>query len=369
MSAPTPQLPAPGAAIPPGTGTGAAASARAVLTPTLDVLLVGGLSLLAMLAFVASGSVAAGEPVLERFAILGGLINAPHFMASYFLLYGSREATRRYPSVSLVAPLLLVAWATAGLLLFDREPALLRLLYVLSAVLLAWHYTGQAFGMMASFSFVDGLFLEPLERKLVRVNLHALLGWHVIWALELEVRHAGVNPEAAAFLAQALRLATPIAAATALLGALGLARLWRRTGRRPGLRVLLPWLAVHGWYALMLVDSRAIFLAQISHALQYLAFPIRVQLNRDEAAAPGGRAPLRVARYLALLLAASAVAYLAIPWLLERGTSLAGLVLPSTGLALAAVINVHHYLVDGVVWKLSNPKVRQDLFAHFGRGS
>jgi hypothetical protein len=28
------------------------------------------------------------------------------------------------------------------------------------------------------------------------------------------------------------------------------------------------------------------------------------------------------------------------------------------------IINIHHYFTDGVIWKLSNPEVRQELFAH-----
>ena len=31
---------------------------------------------------------------------------------------------------------------------------------------------------------------------------------------------------------------------------------------------------------------------------------------------------------------------------------------------LAVIVNIHHYFVDGAIWKISNPKVRQDLFAH-----
>ena len=31
---------------------------------------------------------------------------------------------------------------------------------------------------------------------------------------------------------------------------------------------------------------------------------------------------------------------------------------------LALIVNIHHYFVDGAIWKISNPKVRRDLFAH-----
>jgi hypothetical protein len=27
-------------------------------------------------------------------------------------------------------------------------------------------------------------------------------------------------------------------------------------------------------------------------------------------------------------------------------------------------INIHHYFTDGVIWKISNPEVRKELFAH-----
>jgi len=28
------------------------------------------------------------------------------------------------------------------------------------------------------------------------------------------------------------------------------------------------------------------------------------------------------------------------------------------------IINIHHYFTDGVIWKISNPEVRRELFAH-----
>ena len=31
---------------------------------------------------------------------------------------------------------------------------------------------------------------------------------------------------------------------------------------------------------------------------------------------------------------------------------------------LGVIVNIHHYFVDGTIWKISNPKVRRDLFAH-----
>ena len=37
------------------------------------------------------------------------------------------------------------------------------------------------------------------------------------------------------------------------------------------------------------------------------------------------------------------------------------------GFAFLAFLNIHHYFTDGVMWKLRNPAVRQDLFGHLAR--
>ena len=36
----------------------------------------------------------------------------------------------------------------------------------------------------------------------------------------------------------------------------------------------------------------------------------------------------------------------------------------SAPILLLMFINIHHYFTDGVIWKISNPEVRKDLFAH-----
>ena len=37
------------------------------------------------------------------------------------------------------------------------------------------------------------------------------------------------------------------------------------------------------------------------------------------------------------------------------------------GFVVGIVVNIHHYYVDGSVWKMSNPRVRAELFAHLRR--
>src|SRR5262245_25584239 len=67
-----------------------------ILTPAIDFLLVGGLSLIAFVPLLLSGRsdlviIGAGAQ-----AWVATLVNMPHFMASYRIVYRSREMIRRH---------------------------------------------------------------------------------------------------------------------------------------------------------------------------------------------------------------------------------------------------------------------------------
>jgi hypothetical protein len=117
-------------------------------------------------------------------------------------------------------------------------------------------------------------------------------------------------------------------------------------------------------------DPRAIFWVQIAHALQYLAFPVRVEINRTRRnTTVPSRVVTHMAVYLIVLLAVSVAMAVWIParamdvvtnWLGRRPGEV-------TALSVLAFLNIHHYFTDGVMWKLRNPAVREDLFGHLPR--
>jgi hypothetical protein len=73
-----------------------------------------------------------------------------------------------------------------------------------------------------------------------------------------------------------------------------------------------------------------------------------------------------MALFVAILLTVSVVMAVLVPagamtvvadWLGRRPGEV-------VGMSLLAFLNIHHYFTDGVMWKLRNPMVRQDLFGH-----
>ena len=217
--------------------------------------------------------------------------------------------------------------------------------------------------MMATFSHLDGNPFNQVERRLIRGSLFILTAWHIVWFFYLGyAQYLDLTP-----------LYIGLSALTAVALVMGLVGFWlhrRRTARVAPLRAWLPWIAIFVWYATMArVGLPALFIVQIAHAIQYLIFPFRVEMNRTTrslSAAPRQLIALYLAGYVVALLAGSILAGIALPlgamavvtdWVGSRPGE-------AVVIAISAFFNIHHYFTDGVVWKLRDPAVRHDLFGH-----
>jgi hypothetical protein len=337
---------------------------QSILSPVIDFLCVGGLSLIVFIPLLLSGRadlviIGAGAQ-----AWVATLINMPHFMASYRLVYRSREMILRHKWASIYIPAILLGYIVIALWEAQRSPVLVVILISVSSAYLAWHYTGQVWGMMASYAYLGGGGFEKVERTLIRSGLRILLAWHVTWFFYTQLR----DPSRVRPVYVLISAGTIVAFA---LGLTGIFRMRRRTGRFPPARALAAWVAIFVWYAVLARDPKALFWIQIAHALQYLAFPIRVEINRTlaERARSAGRFAAHMVLYGAGLLGASYLISHVVP---GSAMSVVGDVFGEEPGKVAPVlilmfINIHHYFTDGVIWKISNPEVRKDLFAHVAR--
>jgi len=332
-----------------------------IISPVVDFLLVGGLSLIVFVPMLLSGRtdlvfIGAGAQ-----AWLGTAINMPHFMASYRLVYRSRASILRHKWASIYVPAILLIYIVIALWEAQTSPVLVIVLVTVASAYLAWHYTGQVWGMMASYAYLGGTSFDKRERLLIRTSLRILLAWHVSWFLYTQLRDPSrVRP---AFL-----LISAGTAVAFVLGLIGLASMRRRTGRLPPAKALVAWSAIFVWYAMMARDPKAIFWIQIAHALQYLAFPVRVEINRTTAGAQ--RSPRSLATHMALY----GVILLAVSFLVAQVVPVAAMGAvanifgetpgKSAPILILMFLNIHHYFTDGVIWKISNPEVRKELFAH-----
>jgi hypothetical protein len=150
------------------------------------------------------------------------------------------------------------------------------------------------------------------------------------------------------------------------LGAIGMGKLRRRTGRLPPSRAVVAWAAIFVWYAALFRWGLAgLFLVQLAHALQYLEFPARVELNRATRRGVG-KAAAHMAIYAGVLVLVSFIVtqFVPGPAMSSLATFVDGERRSVVPVLILTFINIHHYFTDGVIWKISNPEVRKELFAH-----
>ena len=345
------------------------APASAVTTPFWDGLLTGGLSLVGMgaiLLYILFG----GEVrfVEANWFALAILVNSPHFMASYRLLYSSAAEVRANPWSTLYVPAVLLA--VLGWCVYTPEPdATVQWLVFLGSIYLAWHYTGQTWGMVASFSHLSGVRYTQTERFLIRAGPRSLLVLHLLFALSGRLPPGGyIEPQTYVELYKAVFFATCAAIASSVIaGGWAFVTVHRR-GERIPIRAILPWVSLYLWYPFWYFVPGGFFWLQLCHALQYLAFPLRVEVNRYSEAAP--RTPrqkqLRAALVYAALVIVGAVILHGPPLAAHAfgegwySTPRARVLL----LGLTTCIAIHHFFVDGAVWKIRNPRVSRSLFSH-----
>jgi hypothetical protein len=340
----------------------------AIISPVVDALSTGGLSLAVLVPLMLLGRTDLLLFSVGVQAWLGALVNMPHFLASYRMVYRTSTSIRAHPWAAIYVPSVLLIGCVGSVIAGQWTPVPFTILLTISSTYLAWHYTAQAWGMVATFTYLDGAPLSSLERRLVRGSLYILAAWHVVWFFHTaygDILH--ITP-----LYKAISILTSVALGMGL-GGFGLHR--SRVGHFAPLRAWIPWLSIFVWYATMArVGLAALFTVQTAHALQYLIFPARVEVNRTRREVPRGGpleklVGLHMAMYFVLIMGLSVLAAIALPmgamavvtnWLGSRPGEYAAV-------ATLTFFNIHHYFTDGVVWKLRDPAVRDDLFGHLAK--
>src|SRR3954465_7229133 len=222
---------------------------HSVISPAVDLLCVGGLSLLFFVPLLLSGRRDLVLVGVGAQAWLATVINMPHFMASYRLVYRSRESILRHRWASMYVPAILVVYIVIALWQAQQSSWMVVVLVSVSSAYLAWHYTGQVWGMMASYSYLEGASFEKRERFLIRTGLRILLAWHVTWFLYTQLR----DPSLVRALYFIISAGTAVAF---ILGVIGLAKARHRTGKLPPARALVAWLSIFVWYAVLARDPK-----------------------------------------------------------------------------------------------------------------
>ena len=359
----------------PSLTTGVPIAAAATRSPYfvnrwVDASLIGGLSIITWLGLRAFYTGADTKPLVTIALILSLFVNFPHFSATVYRLYQSSEHTRQFPVTAWGVPFIIFGAVFAC---FWQPEAVAPYFLLLFFFWSPYHYSGQTVGITMVYARRCGF---PIGRR-ERLALSAF----VFSAFVYGATHMQENGLTDFYGMSVPILAFPVWMAPATqavmcAGALafaGFAVAWCLAQRRlfPPI-VLLPAVAHFVWFVPGASLKSFLIMIPLFHSLQYLLIALVVQLKLRIDAEGAERSWRRVCaealRWGARNVTGGVLLFIALPlcfaWLPLPFLTIAGI--------MAAAVNVHHFFVDGVIWKLrdsSNSSALMINIAELGRAA
>ena len=301
-------------------------------------------------------------------------LSGPHYGGTLLRVYERREDRRSYALFSVWATLFVAVLFAISV----HDLAVGAWMFTVYLTWSPWHYTGQNYGLCVMFLRRRGIELSPVAKRLLYASFFSS------FAITFLVLHG--SSEAEGYLpnpvsydepvvalrslhiprgitAPALALASLVYALTSIAAVALLARRgsWRRLG--PALCLIATqalWFSipfsVTFWQVRTGIDpldasvsSRYVLWIAVGHAVQYLW--VTTYYARASAHWSG------YGRYFAKVFASGAAlwtipAIVFAPDLLGDPEYAGGL-----ALLIAAAVNLHHFILDGAIWKLRNSRV------------
>ncbi len=327
--------------------------------PLVDTFFIGGASLLVFLFYRATlTGFAAGQISDSAFALTGILVwvgNWPHFSATSYRLYESREHMNQFALTAYLIPVLIVLAAVACFVYpVSFAPYFVKLFVLWSP----YHFSLQTLGITLIYARRANLRISPLARQALTVFV---ISSFLVQYAESEIALRTGFMYALSFPQLALPAWAPNAFQAIMYSSIAVLA-WEllpeilKSGRLPWI-VFVPLLTQYLWFVYGAKDVTFQLFTPLFHSLQYMLIAWSVEMHSR------GRAPWKAsARWYAMNVGLGALFFSGIPHLLARF----GFNLEYSLLIFSAAISLHHYFVDGVIWKLQRERTGSPLFRNVG---
>jgi tetratricopeptide (TPR) repeat protein len=291
------------------------------------------------------------------FYALAFVFNYPHYMATIYRAYHRNEDFHKYR----IFTVHITALIALTVVLSHVWPRILPWIFTIYLTWSPWHYSGQNYGLFMMFARRGGAQPDKAERRalygaFVVSYLVLFLGFHTGPSADPLFLSLGIPPVVSRW-EQAL-----LCAAFVVLSVFGLTRLARTNGWRklgPSLTLFSTqclWFLVPAGISLIrgveIPQSRySTGVLAIMHSVQYLW--ITSYYAHREASSENLR-NWRPLAYFSVLVAGGIALFVPGPWLASR---LFHHDFGSSFLIFTALINIHHFILDGAIWKLRDGRI------------
>jgi tetratricopeptide (TPR) repeat protein len=302
-----------------------------------------------------------GHAWAVAFYALAVVFNYPHFMATEYRAYRTPEDFRKYKFFTLHLTLLL---ALTGILA-HAFPRLVPWIFTLYICWSPWHYTGQNYGLLLMFVRRSGAKLDEPERRWLRT---AFIASYIMLLASFET--GGSSDPLLLSLGLPAKLTVPLRAALGLSFAICAWAAFRGLPKRTGWRAMMApltllltqflWFVlptlIELWSPSQIPQTRySSGILAVLHSAQYLWITSYYQ-QRDARAA--GQSAWRMSGYWIALIAGGIALFIPGPWLVSY---IFRFDFTTSFLIFTALVNIHHFLLDGAIWKLRDSRVASRL--------
>jgi len=297
------------------------------------------------------------------FYLLAVIFNYPHFMATIYRAYHTREDFEKYKLFTLHLTVLIVL---TGILLHTSY-RLLPWVFTLYICWSPWHYTGQNFGLMMMFARRSGAQVTPAQRRwmhaaFVASYLMLLASFETGGSSDPLILSLGLPAK----FTLPLRLA--LGAAFAMFSFVAYRPLIRQCGLKAITAPLTLVLTQFLWFVLpTLLELRAAYqipqtryssgILAVLHSAQYLWITSYYQQREARAA---GQSAWRTTGYFLTLIAGGIALFIPGPWLVSY---IFRYDFTTSFLIFTALVNIHHFMLDGALWKFRDSRISSLLIA------
>jgi tetratricopeptide (TPR) repeat protein len=291
------------------------------------------------------------------FYVLALFFNYPHYMATVYRAYHRSEDFNKYRIFTVHTSLLIALTAVVCHFWARVLPGIFTLYLTWSP----WHYSGQNYGLFMMFA--RRAKADPSDHERRALYAAFLLSYAILF-LNF---HTGRSTDPL-FLslnipgAVSSTLQTVLAAAFVICSTYGLSRLVDRAGWRGMFPSLTIFTTQFVWFLLPTVLSlgEGLHMPQsrystgvlaVMHSAQYLW--ITSYYARREAYAEG-RQHWRPLAYFAVLVVGGIALFIPGPWI---SSHLFHFDFTRSFLIFTALVNIHHFVLDGAIWKLRDGRI------------
>lgn len=327
-----------------------------------DVLFIGGTSILTFFIISALNYTHPTPQAIRLASWLTWIANSPHFFASSHRLYQTRDRITQFPLTSFLVPVFLSLVLTGALVSpLWIAPYLVKIYLLWSP----YHYSGQSYGISLLYArrakvylnswarwflalFIFGTFLSSNADSEVSTRGNSYYGIHY--------PGFGISP----VLPVLLKWATLFSALGFFLFCL---KWWVNHKKRFPVIILVPAISQFIWFQLGSKSSAFNLFVPFFHSVQYLFIVYFMSLKDEDGKHPDFNRSFKVSKFTLKWVCTQFIGGVFLFHLLPYSFTLFGLSSDFVQGTVLVVVQIHHFFVDAVIWKIKKRPTGVD-FVH-----